>query len=145
LKQWIEQIKGDTNGDVDWSLLRPPATEQIIALRLLCESWLMVHWDEASTSSKRAELAKALEVAPESYKLPEGIQLNTPHSRGEWIAPFCKSHEDDPIESITKELVLEDNKVAVRDFLTSMETAQPDFPCVADLFLRLDGVVRSST
>jgi hypothetical protein len=118
--------------------------ESCLALRLLCEAWLLLRWDKASSFSKRDELAKALQIGPDNYQLPEGVQLNSPQSAETWIAPFRENHDEDPIGSITRQLPSETAKAAVRAFFTDMERSQPDFPRVADLFLLLDGVVRGS-
>jgi hypothetical protein len=126
------------------ALLRPAPTENLLALRLLCEAWLLLHWEEASTFPKRDELAKVLQIDPVGYKMPEGIQLNAPQSFESWIAPFRETHNGDPVESIAKELVLEDAKRAARSFFADMSRAQPDFLRVAGLFLLLDSIVMAS-
>jgi hypothetical protein len=144
VQRWVEQNEAGDIHKVQWALLAPAPTERLWALRLLCESWLLMNWDKASNFSKGDELAKALRVESGKYELPDGVQLNPPQSAEEWTSPFREDQDGDPVGTITKELASDTARAAVQTFFTDMKSASPDFTRVANLFLLLDSAVRAS-
>jgi hypothetical protein len=131
----------EASGKPTFTLLEPRNRESLFALRLLCESWLLLHWNEGAAFLTQREVAKALQIDPAGYTLPAGIQLTPPSSPPTWTAPFGKGS----VETIVNELTSEDAKGAVRSFFADMSGAQPDFARVADLYLLLDAAVRASS
>lgn len=101
LRKWIEQIKSDDFDKVDWSLLQPAPTEQLYALRLLCEAW---------------DLNKGREE-----DVHNGYTLKAPVIPNDWFNPFGQTAlNNSATEAIASGMVLDDAKNEVRTFLSKI-------------------------
>jgi hypothetical protein len=69
ITEFLRQMADESVGQLKWELLQPAPTEDVLALRLLCEAWLLSH-------------------RPESRK-PDGLTIKAPDSPKEWFAPFA--------------------------------------------------------
>jgi hypothetical protein len=78
--EFLRQMAGESAHQVKWELLQPAPTEDILALRLLCEAWLFSH-----------RLAGAE---------PGDLVITATDSPSEWFAPFAKDPSIDAAAAI---------------------------------------------
>jgi len=127
-------------------VILPKRVENLLALRLLCESWLLIHWNQGSSFPRRNDLSNALGISVDDYRLPAGVRLNSPESLDDWFRPFGENHDGDRIASITEGLRAEDTKSSVLSFFKSFKTrSELDFSSVAELYLSLYTVAPASS
>lgn len=140
--EWYRQWS--SNLSAPWGPLDCDMTP-LHALRLLCEAWLLSSWPERPEHPCINELKAALQIEEEKPNCQGGITLTAPKTRTEWLAAFAACEPDmDPLQAILNNLPTPDAIAAVREFFDEAKEEWSKFPQVADLFLKLDAIVKAS-
>lgn len=97
LDRWISQIKVGRVSKIQWALLRPPPTEHLYALKLLCDAWEL--------NSGKPEMAHS------------GIVINAPTTAVDWFRPFDKNVKEENAEMIAAGIETPHTRTCVKEFL----------------------------
>lgn len=131
--EFCRQLAREEADKIDWDLLRPAATDHVLALRILCEAWLLVNRSTAES--------------------PRGIVIRTPGRPVDWFAPFGKDPSEEAANDIANQMG-EHARVEVRSVLEELaslcaaegsEASVGDLPDFGQSIKKLAGTLKSTT
>jgi len=106
--------------------------EWCLALRLLCEAWLLTHWSQAKDYTNKQALKEALRLNGDQPELPPDIPLCAADKQQEWLEPFGLGRD-----GFVAQMPDHTSRVAASKFFESISNHSPTFGQVADLLLAL--------